>query len=204
MNYALLNIGMIISMGLMLAACSPAPFGARNIAYPSDEQIIAALNAQLANDPSSAAARELIKTLGGEKGELRYAIHQVIYRESAYEVHYDAMLKMGQPGEQSLEALYARMIPEEEKAKLPEATLATYLTWLKSHAQVLLKDPAQQAQGQALNDTLSSLGECYGAVKPGAEVVVMQGLGAQLFPERKGLYAEKLAMPTTRVRCLPL
>jgi len=204
MNYSLLNIGTIISAIFMLASCSPTPFGARDIAYPSDEQITSALDAQLAGDPNSAAARGLIQALGGEKGKLRYAIHQVIYRESAYEVHYDAVLVMGQAGEQSLEALYARMIPEEEKAKLPDAALATYSGWLKSHAEALQKDPDQKAQGMALNNTLAALGECYNGVKPGAEVVVMKGLGAQLLPERKGLYAEKLAMPGAAVRCLPI
>ncbi|WP_423457814.1 hypothetical protein [Ottowia sp. VDI28] len=204
MIYSSLNIGLFITAALMLASCSPAPSGGQNITYPSDEQITAALDAQLASDPNSAAARELIQTLGGEKGKLRYSIHQVIYRESAYEVHYDAVLVMGQPGEQSLQALYARMIPEEERAKLPDTALATYSEWLKNHAETLQKSPDQKAQGQALGNTLAALGECYGGVKPGAEVVVMKGLGAQLLPERKGLYAEKLAMPNAVVRCLPI
>lgn len=56
------------------------------------------------------------------------------------------------------------------------------------------KTPAQQAQGLALSNTLASLSKCYGEAKPGRKMVVMSGLGALLLPERKGLYAEKLAM----------
>lgn len=189
---------------MALSACSPSSSGTQDIKYPSDEQITASLNAQLSNDPNSAAARELIQTLGGEKGKLKYAIHQVIYRDSAYEVHYDAVLVMGQSGAQSLQTLYARMIPDEEKAKLPDTALGTYSDWLKSHAETLQKDPAQQTQGVALSSTLAALSECYASTKAGDEVTVMQGLGAQLLPERKGLYAEKLAMPHTTVRCLPV
>ena len=40
-------------------------------------------------------------------------------------------------------------------------------------------------------------------VPAGAEVVVMQGLGAQLSPERSGWFAEKLALPDTTAQCLP-
>ena len=190
---------------LALAACTPdsSPFGSKGIAYPSDEQISSALEAQLVGDPHSAAARELIQSLGGEKGKLRYTINRVISRGDSFETHYDAVLVMGQPGEQSLQTLYARMIPDEEKSKLPDASLATYSDWLTKHAETLKKTPAQQAQGQALSNTLASLSKCYGEAKLGSEVVVMSGLGALLLPERKGLYAEKLAMPNTEIRCLP-
>ena len=190
---------------LALAACTPdsSPFGSKGIAYPSDEQISSALEAQLVGDPHSAAARELIQSLGGEKGKLRYTINRVISRGDSFETHYDAVLVMGQPGEQSLQTLYARMIPDEEKSKLPDASLSTYSDWLTKHAETLKKTPAQQVQGQALSNTLASLSKCYGEAKPGAEVVVMSGLGALLLPERKGLYAEKLAMPNTEIRCLP-
>lgn len=203
------NIALTISIFpalLALTACSPspAPFSPQAIFYPSDEQISSALEVQLASDPNSAAARELIQSLGGEKGRLRYAIDQVIYREQAYEVHYNAVLVMGQAGDDSLKMLYERMVPEDERAKLPEATLAAYSEWLTRHAQALKKNPAQQAQGQLLSDTLASLDKCYRQVQPGSEVVVMSGLGALLLPERKGLYAEKLAMPHTAVRCLPI
>ena len=47
------------------------------------------------------------------------------------------------------------------------------------------------------------LGKCYRGTDTGAEVTVMQGLGALISPERKGLYAEKLALPETTVQCLP-
>ncbi|QIL73427.1 hypothetical protein G7048_06605 [Diaphorobacter sp. HDW4B] len=193
-------------MIIALTACTPEshPFGSQSISYPGDEQISSALEAQLVNDPHSAAARELIQSLGGDKGKLRYTIHRVISRGGgSFEAHYDAVLVMGQPGEQSLQALYARMIPDDEKAKLPDASLAAYSGWLNKHAETLKKNSAQQAQGQALSDTLASLTKCYGEAKPGSEVVVMNGLGALLLPERRGLYAEKLAMPNTEIRCLP-
>ncbi|WP_036595357.1 hypothetical protein [Ottowia thiooxydans] len=194
----------MVSAAGVLSACSPGSSDGRNITYPSDGQISAALDAQLAGDPNSASARELIQSLGGEKGKLKYSIQQVIYREPAFEVHYDAALVMAQAGEQSLEALYSRMIPEEVRAKLPNSTLAAYTDWLNNHAQELLKDPAQKAQGAALTSTMTALGKCYGGVKPGEEVVVMKGLGAHLLPERKGLFAEKLAMPNATVNCLPI
>ena len=189
-----------------MSGCSreSTSFTPQNIAYPSDEQISLALQTQLQSDPNSVSARELIQSLGGEKGKLQFAIDQVIYREHAFEVHYNAVLKMGQSGEQSLLALYARMIPDEEKAKLPNATFAAYSQWLQNHVATMKKEPSQQAQGRALSDSLASLDKCYKDAQPGAEVVVMSGLAALLLPERKGLYAEKLATPNTTVRCLPL
>jgi hypothetical protein len=184
---------------LSLVACSPS--APPPITYPNDAQISAALDTQFASDRNSAAARELIRTLGGDKGKLRFQIHHVIYRQGAYEARYDAVLVMGQPGVQSLQALYASMIPEPERAKLPEATLTAYENWLKEQAQALRKTSAGQAA--ALEDTLELLGKCYRDQQAGAEVTVMQGLGALISPERNGLYAEKLALPDTTARCLP-
>ena len=37
----------------------------------------------------------------------------------------------------------------------------------------------------------------------GSEVTVMQGLAALISPERNGLFAERIALPDTTVRCLP-
>lgn len=184
---------------LLLAACSPS--APPPITYPSDAQISAALETQFASDRNSAAARELIRTLGGDKGKLRFQIHHVIYRQGSYEARYDAVLVMGQPGAQSLQALYASMIPEPEHAKLPEASLPAYENWLKQQAETLKKTSAPQAA--ALQNTLEMLGKCYRDQQAGTEVTVMQGLGALISPERNGLYAEKLALPDTTARCLP-
>ena len=193
--------GYIAAMGI-LTACSPSstPPALGGIAYPTDEKVSAALEAQFASDRHSAAARDLVRTLGGDKGRLRYKIHQVVYRQGAYEARYDAVLVMGQPGAQSLQALYASMIPEAERAKLPGG-LDAYEGWLKPEAESLKKTSAPQAQ--ALTGTLEMLGKCYRGKDTGAEVTVMQGLGALISPERKGLYAEKLALPETTVQCLP-
>lgn len=182
------------------ASSDPDPLG--TVRYPTDLQIASALEAQFASDRHSAAARDLIRTLGGDKGKLRYQIHQVIYRQGAYEARYDAVLVMGQPGVQSLQALYASMIPEAERTKLPQASLEAYEGWLKQQAESLQKTSAPQAQ--ALVNTLALLGKCYRDKEAGAEVTVMQGLGALISPERKGLYAEKLALPDTTVHCLPV
>ncbi|MPN32074.1 hypothetical protein SDC9_179550 [bioreactor metagenome] len=111
---------------------------------------------------------------------------------------------MGQPGTQSLQAIYAEMIPEDERTKLANGTLDVYEKWLTTHAETLKKDPAQQAQGQVLANSVAMLGKCYRDTKAGDEVVVMQGLAAMLLPERQGMYAEKLAAPNTSVRCLPI
>ncbi|WP_241776991.1 hypothetical protein [Acidovorax sp. Root275] len=186
-----------------LLGCNPssAPETLGAVRYPTDAQIASALEAQFASDRHSAAARDLIRTLGGDKGKLRYQIHQVIYRQGAYEARYDAVLVMGQPGVQSLQALYASMIPEAERTKLPQATLEVYETWLKQQAASLQKTSAPQAQ--ALVSTLDLLGKCYRDKEAGAEVTVMQGLGALISPERKGLVAEKLALPDTTAHCLP-
>lgn len=196
------NLGTMVLASALLA-CSPrsgpeAPAGA---AYPTDAQISAALQTQFQTDPHSAAARDLIRTLGGDKGALRYQIHHVIYRQGAYEARYDAVLVMGQSGSESLKALYATMIPEAERTKLAQPSLEAYEAWLRQQAEALKKTSAQQAA--ALENTLKLLGKCYREQQAGAEVTVMQGLGALISPERKGWYAEKLAVPDTTARCLP-
>lgn len=196
---------LLISAALCaLPGCSPSSTPSAlwgGINYPTDAQISTALEAQFASDRHSAAARDLVRTLGGEKGRLRYQIHQVIYRQGAYEARYDAVLVMGQSGTETLQALYATMIPEAERAKLPTGQLDAYEGWLRQQAESLKKTAPPQAQ--ALASTLELLGSCYRDKQPGAEVTVMQGLGALLSPERKGLFAEKLALPDTTVQCLP-
>lgn len=203
MKLIVLRTGHSIALASALVACSPSstPPAGTAITYPTDAQITTALEAQFAGDRNSAAARELVRTLGGEKGRLRYQIHHVIWRQGAYEARYDAVLVMGQPGEQSLQALYTSMVPEAERAKLPDAKLETYEAWLRQQADALKKSSA--AQAQALSGTLDMLNKCYRDKAAGAEVVVMQGLGALLSPERNGWFAEKLALPDTTAQCLP-
>ncbi|GAB2466515.1 hypothetical protein GCM10027082_17620 [Comamonas humi] len=200
MKIHLPKVTFCLTAALALAACSPSP----GISYPDDAQIAAALDQQLATDPNSAAALALIRTLGGEQGKLRYQIKRVVYRQGAYEVHYDAALHMGQAGTDSLKALYASMIPEAERGKLSPDALETYEGWLKQHAETLQKDAAHRGEGQVLANTVALLDQCYRRVKPGEEIPVLQTLGALLSPERKGLYAEKIVLPGTTVRCLPL
>ena len=93
------------------------------------------------------------------------------------------------------------MIPEPERAKLPEQGLEAYEGWLRQQAQALQKSAPAQAQGLA--QTVELLGRCYRPLQPGAELTLMQGLGALVSPERKGLFAEKLALPGATVQCLP-
>ena len=176
--------------------------GSGNIAFPTAPQIHAALQQQFAQDPSNAAARQLVRTLAGERGELRYQVRHVIYRQGAFEARYDAALHLGQAGAASLQALYATMIPEPERAKLPAQDLASYEAWLQQHAAALEKTDA--AQSQALRTTLQVLGQCYREAAAGSDVVIMQGLAALLSPERQGLFAEKLSVPGTTLQCLPV
>jgi hypothetical protein len=200
--FILRGLACFVAAGTLMA-CTPSstPPALGGIAFPTDAQISAALDAQFASDRHSGAARELVRTLGGDKGKLRYQIHQVIYRQGAYEARYDAVLVMGQPGTQSLQSLYASMIPEAERAKLPQASLEAYEGWLQQQAESLKKNAPSQAQ--ALAGTLEMLGKCYRGKEAGADVTVMQGLGALISPERKGLFAEKMALPDTTVQCLP-
>lgn len=172
------------------------------IAFPSDAQIHQALQAQFSQDPANEAARQLVRTLAGERGELRYQVRQVIYRQGAFEARYDAALHLGQPGAASLQALYATMIAQAERDKLPTQDLAGYEAWLQQHAASLDKTDAPQAQ--ALRTTLQLLGECYRNAAEGSDVVVMQQLAALLSPERSGWFAEKLPAAGASVRCLPV
>ncbi len=187
----------------LLAACSPGEgeFKPDRLAFPSDAQVTAALQQQFASDPNSASARELVKTLGGEQGELRYRIQRVVYRQGAFEAQYDAVLHLGQPGAQSLAALYAGMIPDAERQKLKAQTLEAYEAWLTQQAASVEKSAPDQAR--ALTRTVEVLGKCYRQAPAGADVVVMQGLSALLSPERKGLYAEKLPSDRATILCLP-
>ncbi|RZL83901.1 MAG: hypothetical protein EOP76_21925 [Variovorax sp.] len=156
----------------------------------------------MAQDANSAKARELIQTLGGEKGQLDYKVHRVVYRQGAFEAQYDVSLRMGQTGADSLQKLYATMIPKEEAAKLPEQTLGAYEKWLGDNAQSLEKSDPQQ--GAALKATLQNLGQCFREVKPNDSVALMSGLAALISPARDGWYADKLQSPQAQLRCLPL
>ena len=180
-----------------LTACKPAA-----IAFPEDADIAKALQANMAQDANSAKARELIQTLGGEKGQLDYKVHRVVYRQGAFEAQYDVSLRMGQTGADSLQKLYATMIPKEEAAKLPEQTLGAYEKWLGDNAQSLEKSDPQQ--GAALKATLQNLGQCFREVKPNDSVALMSGLAALISPARDGWYADKLQSPQAQLRCLPL
>lgn len=180
-----------------LTACKPVA-----IAFPEDADIAKALQTNMAQDANSAKARELIQTLGGEKGQLDYKVHRVVYRQGAFEAQYDVSLRMGQTGADSLQKLYATMIPKEEAAKLPEQTLGAYEKWLGDNAQSLEKSDPQQ--GAALKATLQNLGQCFREVKPNDSVALMSGLAALISPARDGWYADKLQSPQAQLRCLPL
>lgn len=189
-----------------LTACGKAGDGGastRNgIGFPADTDIATALQANFAQDPNSAKARELVKLLGGEKGQLDYKVHDVIYRQGAFETRYDVSLRMGQGGAESLQKLYATMIPKEEAAKLPEQTLAAYEKSLGDSAAALDKTNPQQAA--ALRATLDNLGKCYREAKANDSVALMNGLNALISPARNGWYADKLQSPQVELRCLPL
>lgn len=201
MKFRIFGSCLCVTAACALWACSPASSsGNGGISFPSDAEIASALEKQFAQDRNSAAARELIRTLGGAEGKLRYQVRDVIYRQGAYEARYDAVLVMGQAGEESLRTLYASMVPEAERSKLP-TTLEAYESWLKEQAAKNNKNGPREAQGLA--DTLAVLADCYREAKQGSEVTVIEGLGALLSPARSGLFAEKLALPDTALRCLP-
>ncbi|MGZ7259885.1 hypothetical protein ACXWO8_10140, partial [Streptococcus pyogenes] len=65
----------------------------------------------------------------------QYRVQRVIYRQGAYEVHYDAALRLAQPGAQSLQSIYASMIEEGERTKLPKQDLANYEQWLQQRVE---------------------------------------------------------------------
>lgn len=198
MRQAILGV-CILGIGAALGACSDG--AGQNIRFPSDAAIHTALKAQFASDPHSAAARELVRTLGGDGGELRYRVRQVLYRQGPFEARYDAVLHLGKPGAQNLQQLYAHMIPEAERTRLPAQDLDHYEEWLRQQAAALEKTAPEQSR--ALRQTLEVLGPCYRDAPAGAEVVVMEGLAALLSPERKGLFAEKLPSEQAVLRCLP-
>ena len=63
------------------------------------------------------------------------------------------------------------------------------------------------AQGRVGQQAVKGVGKGVSILhrdqKAGAEVTVMEGLGALVSPERNGWFAEKLALPDTVARCLP-
>jgi len=187
---------------LLATACSGRDGGTADIRFPDDAALTQALTANFTEDPDNAKARELIRSLGGEKGSLDYRIKRVIWRQGAFEARYDVSLKMGQAGSASLQQLYATMVPKEEAAKLPQQTLQAYEDWLKNHAATLEKANPQQAA--ALRANLDNLGKCYRDAKAGDGVALMSGLAALISPERGGWYAERLQSPAVQLHCLPL
>ncbi len=198
-------VAALLSATLLVACDRAGNTGAvtRNaIAFPGDGDISAALQANFVQDPNTAKARELVQLLGGDKGRLDYKVHKVIYRQGAFETLYDVSLKMGQPGAESLQKLYATMIPKEEAAKLPGQTLVAYEKWLSDSAAALEKTNPEQ--GKALRATLDNLAKCYRAAKADDSVALMDGLGALISPSRDGWYADKLQSPQVQLRCLPL
>ena len=187
---------------VVLSAGGLSACGKSDIAFPADADIAHALQANFEQDANNAKARELVQTLGGEKGQLDYKVRRVIYRQGAFEAQYDVSLRMARSGAESLQKLYATMIPKEEAAKLPEQTLAAYEKWLGDNAQTLEKTNPPQAT--ALRDTLRKLGECYRDTKANDSVALMDGLGALISPARDGWYADKLQSPQAQLRCLPV
>lgn len=184
-----------------LSACG-RPAGHDAVSFPPDADIASALRADFSEDPDSARARELVATLGGGKGSLDYGIRRVVWRQGAFEAHYDVHLRMGQAGADSLQALYAQMIPPEAAQKLPAQSAQAYAQWLRAHADTLDKTAPQQAA--RLRTSLDNLDACYGQAKAGDAVPLMTGLGAMLSPARDGWYAERLQAPGMQVKCLPL
>ncbi|WP_294377925.1 hypothetical protein [Pseudacidovorax sp.] len=186
---------------VLLQGCERNAAGG-DIRYPDDAAIAQALRQNFGEDPDNAKARELIQTLGGAEGQLDYKVRRVIWRQGSFEVHYDASLRMAQGGEQSLQRLYATMIPKEEAARLPDQSLKAQQDWLNAQADALARSDA--AQGQALKASLENLGRCYRQAKAGDTVPLMEGLHALLSPAREGLYAERLQAPGVQLKCLPL
>ncbi|AMM24595.1 hypothetical protein [Variovorax sp. PAMC 28711] len=207
----MLNFSRVFPLVIVVVACSltachrdsdSAAVTRNGVTFPADADIASALQANFAQDPNSAKARELVQLLGGEKGQLDYKVRKVIYRQGAFETLYDVSLRMGQGGADSLQKLYATMIPKEEAAKLPEQTLAAYEKWLADSAAALEKTQPQQAV--ALRATIDNLGKCYRDAKANDSVALMDSLGALISPARDGWYADKLQSPQVQLRCLPL
>ncbi len=180
-----------------MAGCGPSP-----IAYPPDADIVAALRANFQEAPDNARARELVAQLGGPQGALDYSIRRVVWRQGAFETHYDVQLRMGQAGADSLLALYAQMVPAQAQQQLADKTLQAHAQWLRAHADQLAKTAPQQAE--RLRASLDSLNACYAKAVAGDTVPLMTGLGALLSPARDGWYAERLHSAGLQLRCLPL
>lgn len=196
----LLRFTMACAAVLTIAACDRGVGQATS--FPSDEVIVKALRANFTEDPNGGRARDMLQTLGGAKGELDYRVRRVIYRNGSFEVHYDIGLRMGQAGTESLKQLYASMIPEAARGPLPEQTLPAYERWLNEESSRIEK--TNPAQAEALRATLKRLGSCYGTVKAGDRVDLMNAVRALLSPERSGWYAEKMDAPALDLQCLPL
>lgn len=171
------------------------------VQFPADAAVAAALAENFRQDPNTAQARTLLATLGGERGQLDYRVRNIVSRSGAFEAHYDVMLRLGQPGAESLQKLYATMVPAGEREKLPKQDLAAHEQWLATQVQQLEKTDA--AQAAALRKTVQTLGTCYRQTKAGDEVLLMERLVALISPSRDGWYAEKLSSPTMAMRCLP-
>lgn len=192
-------IGSAVAM-LALGGCDGRSGGSIRPDFPGDEAISAALLRDYRDDPGNAQARELVQVLGGPKGSLRFDIRQVVWRQGAYEVHYDASVVMAQAGTESLRQLYATLVPAGT-TDLADKSLAGHEAWLAARAQALEKSAPQQAA--QLRGNLDALGKCYRTVREGEAVRVMEGLRALVSPARDGLYAEKLEAPRLRLQCLP-
>lgn len=196
----------VVGCALLLAACDGSgnhgKAGTGSVAFPADAEITQALKADFEQDANNAKAQELVRTLGGEGGALEYRIKRVIYRQGAFETHYDVDLRMGQAGEQSLKSLYLAMIPKEQAAKLPEQSQAEARKWLLGNADS--QQAANPQQAAALRASVEALDKCYGAAKPKDAVVLMEGLAALVSPAREGWFAEKMQSAGASLRCLPL
>jgi hypothetical protein len=198
-----LATAVILTAGL-LAGCDRTPQGVvRNgVQFPADAEIATSLADNFKQDPNTAQARALLSTLGGESGQMDYVVRNVVSRNGAFEAHYDVMLRLGQPGADSLQKLYASMVPAAERDKLAAQDPAAGERWLAAQALALEKTDA--AQAAALRKTMQTLGSCYRNAKTGDKVPLMEGLVALMSPSRNGWYAEKLTSPTTVLRCLPV
>jgi hypothetical protein len=199
-------IVLCLSAATLLSACgkggSDQSVLRNGVYYPADAGITQALQKNFSQDPNNAQARELVRTLGGEKGVLEYTINNVIYRQGAFITQYDVSLRMGQAGTESLQKLYASMIPKDELTKLGQAALPVYEKWLEDNAQALEKGDAQKAA--ALRKTISMLGKCYRDAKVNDDIKLMSGLEAIVSPARDGWYAEKAQSPQLTLICLPI
>lgn len=193
----------IVVAAVLACGVSACTRDSSSIAYPADADIVKALQSNFTQDANSAKARELVKVLGGEQGQLVYKIRNVIFRQGVFEAQYDVSLRMGRNGAESLKHLYATMIPKGEAAKLTEQTLAAYAKWLDENAKAIEKTNAQQ--GAALRVSIKKLDDCYGNAKAGDSVPLMDGLSALVAPARDtAWYAEKLQSTQVLVRCLPV